>query len=128
MKNIFEINGIEFGGKQLPIIAGPCVIESRDHILHMAEKIKEITDKIKLPLIFKSSFDKGNRSSHSSFRGPGIDAGLRILEEVKQTFIISVRTDIHMASEEHFYMDLISRTLLLVFHGEGNAWLVKRVS
>jgi 3-deoxy-D-manno-octulosonic acid (KDO) 8-phosphate synthase len=76
MKNIFKINGVEFGGKQLPIIAGPCVIESRDHILYMAEKIKAITDKNKLPLIFKSSFDKGNRSSHSSFRGPGIDSVL----------------------------------------------------
>ena len=53
MKNIFKINGVEFGGKQLPIIAGPCVIESRDHILYMAEKIKAITDKNKLPLIFK---------------------------------------------------------------------------
>ena len=107
MKNIFEINGIEFGGKQLPIIAGPCVIESRDHILHMAEKIKEITDKIKLPLIFKSSFDKGNRSSHSSFRGPGIDAGLRILEEVKQTFNISVTTDIHNASQAEAVSEIV---------------------
>ena len=93
MKNIFKINGVEFGGKQLPIIAGPCVIESRDHILYMAEKIKAITDKNKLPLIFKSSFDKGNRSSHSSFRGPGIDSGLRILEDVKDTFNIPVTTD-----------------------------------
>ena len=107
MKNIFEINGIEFGGKQLPIIAGPCVIESRDHILHMAEKIKEITDKIKLPLIFKSSFDKGNRSSHSSFRGPGIDTGLRILEEVKQTFNISVTTDIHNASQAEAVSEIV---------------------
>ena len=76
MKNRFEINGVEFGGDQLPIIAGPCVIESKDHILYMAEKIKSIADKVNLPLIFKSSFDKGNRSSHSSFRGPGLDPGL----------------------------------------------------
>ena len=73
----------------------------------MAEKIKEITDKIKLPLIFKSSFDKGNRSSHSSFRGPGIDAGLRILEEVKQTFNISVTTDIHNASQAEAVSEIV---------------------
>ena len=57
MKNIFEINRIEFGGETLPIIAGPCVIESRDHILYMAEEIKKITDNNILRLIFKSSFD-----------------------------------------------------------------------
>ena len=78
MKNIFQINGIEFGGDTLPIIAGPCVIESRDHVLYMAEKIKKITDENNLPFIFKSSFDKGNRTSHSSFRGPGIDKGLPV--------------------------------------------------
>ena len=99
MKNRFEINGVEFGGDQLPIIAGPCVIESKDHILYMAEKIKSIADKVNLPLIFKSSFDKGNRSSHSSFRGPGLDPGLRILEDVKKTFDIPITTDIHNASQ-----------------------------
>ena len=99
MKNRFEINGVEFGGDQLPIIAGPCVIESKDHILYMAEKIKSIADKVNLPLIFKSSFDKGNRSSHSSFRGPGLDPGLRILEDVKKTFNIPITTDIHNASQ-----------------------------
>ena len=99
MKNRFEINGVEFGGDQLSIIAGPCVIESKDHILYMAEKIKSIADKVNLPLIFKSSFDKGNRSSHSSFRGPGLDPGLRILEDVKKTFDIPITTDIHNASQ-----------------------------
>ena len=99
MKNRFEINGVEFGGDQLPIIAGPCVIESKDHILYMAEKIKSIADKVNLPLIFKSSFDKGNRSSHSSFRGPGLDPGLRILEDVKKRFDIPITTDIHNASQ-----------------------------
>lgn len=99
MKNRFEINGVEFGGDQLSIIAGPCVIESKDHILYMAEKIKSIADKVNLPLIFKSSFDKGNRSSHSSFRGPGLDPGLRILEDVKKRFDIPITTDIHNASQ-----------------------------
>lgn len=107
MKNIFQINDVEFGGSALPIIAGPCVIESRDHILHMAEKIKKITDKNNLPFIFKSSFDKGNRSSHSSFRGPGIDKGLRILDEVKQTFNIPITTDIHNAGQANTVAEVI---------------------
>ena len=107
MKNIFQINGVEFGEDTLPIIAGPCVIESRDHILHMAEKIKEITDKNNLPFIFKSSFDKGNRSSHSSFRGPGMDKGLRILEDVKQTFNIPITTDIHNAGQADAVAEII---------------------
>ena len=107
MKNIFKINGIEFGGEKLPIIAGPCVIESRDHILYMAEEIKTITDKNNLPLIFKSSFDKGNRSSHSSFRGPGIQEGLKILEDVKQAFNILLTTDIHSADQANPVAEIV---------------------
>jgi len=107
MKNIFQINGVKFGEDKLPIIAGPCVIESRDHILHMAERIKKITDKNNLPLIFKSSFDKGNRSSHSSFRGPGVDKGLRILDDVKQTFNIPITTDIHNAGQADEVAEII---------------------
>ncbi|MDG2265872.1 MAG: 3-deoxy-8-phosphooctulonate synthase [Candidatus Marinimicrobia bacterium] len=107
MKNIFQINDVEFSEDTLPIIAGPCVIESRDHILHMAEKIMEITDKYNLPFIFKSSFDKGNRSSHSSFRGPGMDKGLRILEDVKKTFNIPITTDIHNANQADTVAEII---------------------
>ena len=79
MKKNFVINSIEFGGAGLPIIAGPCVIESQDHVLYMAEKIKKSTTAIGLPMVFKSSFEKGNRSSHTSYRGPGLDEGLRML-------------------------------------------------
>ena len=61
MKKNFVINSVEFGGTDLPIIAGPCVIESQEHVLRMAEKIKIITEDIGLPMIFKASFDKGNR-------------------------------------------------------------------
>ena len=107
MKNIFQINGIEFGGDTLPIIAGPCVIESRDHVLYMAEKIKKITDENNLPFIFKSSFDKGNRTSHSSFRGPGIDKGLRILADVKQSFNILITTDIHSESQANTVGEIV---------------------
>ena len=63
------VNGIQFGGKDLPIIAGPCVIENRDHAYKMAESISEIMDSKGFPFIFKSSFDKANRTSVKSFRG-----------------------------------------------------------
>ena len=95
MKNIFQINGIEFGGDTLPIIAGPCVIESRDHALKMAEAISEITDSLDLPYVFKSSYDKANRTSVKSFRGLGIKQGLDILSEIKQTVGVPILTDIH---------------------------------
>ena len=99
MKKNFVINSIEFGGADLPIIAGPCVIESRDHVLRMAENIKKSTANLGFPLIFKSSFDKGNRSSYASYRGPGLDEGLRILEEVKKSFDVPLTTDIHDATQ-----------------------------
>jgi 2-dehydro-3-deoxyphosphooctonate aldolase (KDO 8-P synthase) len=99
MKKNFVINNVEFGGADLPIIAGPCVIESQEHVLRMAEKIKKSTTAIGLPMIFKSSFDKGNRSSHTSYRGPGLDEGLRILEEVKKSFDVPLTTDIHDATQ-----------------------------
>lgn len=86
-------------GQPLVLIAGPCVIESREHALKTAEKIKEITDKLNVPLIYKSSFDKANRTSLSSFRGPGIDEGLKILEQVRSEFSLPVVTDIHTREE-----------------------------
>ncbi len=86
---------IVFGDQKIPFIGGPCVIESRDHSLKMAEEILKITDKLDIPFIFKSSFDKANRTSIDSFRGNGLDEGLKILEEVKDTFNVPVLTDIH---------------------------------
>lgn len=77
------------------LLAGPNVIESEDHILYMAKQIKDITSKLGLPLVFKSSFDKANRTSSKSFRGPGMSDGLKILERVKTTFDIPVVTDVH---------------------------------
>ncbi len=79
----------------LTLIAGPCQIESREHTLFMAEKIKEITDTLNIPFIFKASFDKANRSSLNGKRGIGIEKGLNILAEVKKTFNIPVITDVH---------------------------------
>jgi 2-dehydro-3-deoxyphosphooctonate aldolase (KDO 8-P synthase) len=83
------------------LIAGPCVIESRDHCLKMAEILEELIRPVKkkVLLVFKSSFDKANRSSISSQRGPGLDGGLKILEEVKKTFDLPVLTDIHLPDQ-----------------------------
>jgi len=77
------------------LIAGPCVIESEDMTLRVADELKNICIKLDVPFIFKSSFDKANRSSNSTFRGFGIEEGLRILEKVKAQFELPVLTDIH---------------------------------
>jgi len=79
----------------LPLFCGPCVIEDRDLTLRMAESISEIASRVGLPLVFKASFDKANRTSESSFRGPGLDAGLEILAEVKSSLGLPVVSDIH---------------------------------
>lgn len=77
------------------LIAGPCVIESKGLILDTAGKLKELTSKLKVPYIFKASFDKANRSSRSSYRGPGMEEGLKILAEVKRQLGLPVLTDVH---------------------------------
>src|ERR1041385_3265205 len=88
--------GFDVGLDQpLFLIAGPCVVESRQLQIDTAGKLKEITGKLGIPFIFKSSFDKANRTSASSFRGPGLDEGLRILAEVKRQIGVPVLTDVH---------------------------------
>ena len=77
------------------LIAGPCVIESMQLQLHVAGQLKEITDSLGIPFIFKSSFDKANRTSGTSFRGPGLEEGLKVLSEVKRQIGVPVLTDVH---------------------------------
>ena len=88
-----------FGGPELVLIAGPCVIESYDSCIRHATKIADIARRAKLPFVFKSSFDKANRTSHSSFRGPGLIDGLEILARVKREAGVAVLTDIHEPSQ-----------------------------
>ncbi|CRX37803.1 3-deoxy-8-phosphooctulonate synthase [Estrella lausannensis] len=83
----------------LSFMIGPCVIESEEHSIMSCGKIVEITEKLNVPFIFKSSFDKANRSSIHSFRGPGLQEGLRILKKVKETFNVPVVTDIHLPEQ-----------------------------
>ena len=87
----FEV-GID---KPLFLIAGPCVIESADLVLETASTLKDIAGALQMPFIFKSSFDKANRSSHESFRGPGLEAGLKVLDRVKRELGVPVLTDVH---------------------------------
>ena len=86
---------VRFGGPQLVLIAGPCVIESRDASLRHAARLAAIARQAAIPLVFKSSFDKANRTSHRSYRGPGLEAGLRILEQVKADTGLPLLTDVH---------------------------------
>ncbi|KHL96003.1 2-dehydro-3-deoxyphosphooctonate aldolase [Paenibacillus sp. IHB B 3415] len=77
------------------LIAGPCVIESEELVLQIAKEVKEITDELGIEYYFKASFDKANRTSIDSFRGPGLEEGLRILQKVKDTYNLKIATDIH---------------------------------
>ncbi len=91
-----QLCGFEVGLNQpLFLIAGPCVIESEQLALDTAGSLKELASQLNIPFIYKSSFDKANRSSHQSFRGPGVGQGLKILEKVKQQIGVPVLTDVH---------------------------------
>jgi 2-dehydro-3-deoxyphosphooctonate aldolase (KDO 8-P synthase) len=83
------------GGGAFPVIAGPCVIENEDLVVEMAHALASMAERLGLPLVFKSSFDKANRSSLNSFRGPGLEEGLRVLRLVKQETGLPVITDVH---------------------------------
>ncbi len=95
-----SIGKVRLGGNlPLVLIAGPCVIESEDHAFLMAERLLKIAAHAGVPLIFKASYDKANRSSGQSYRGPGLTAGLRILQKIKDRLAIPILTDIHEASQ-----------------------------
>ena len=87
--------GVAFGGGRLVFIAGPCVIESRAMALDLARRLSLLAARLKVPYIFKASFDKANRTSVDSFRGPGIEKGLDILAEIRERFNVPVLTDVH---------------------------------
>ena len=93
-KHVF-IGDIDCGSDQLFLIAGPCVIEEESLMLHTAERLKKIAANLGVPLIFKSSFSKDNRSSLEYYQGPGLEAGLRLLEKVKREVGVPILTDIH---------------------------------
>jgi 2-dehydro-3-deoxyphosphooctonate aldolase (KDO 8-P synthase) len=87
------------GGSPLVLIAGPCVIESEQHAADLAGRLVEIARRVRVPLIFKASYDKANRTSGTSFRGPGLDEGLRVLASIKARHRVPILTDVHESSQ-----------------------------
>ena len=99
MINKVKLNNFEIGGNKLTILAGPCAIESKDILFKTADFLKDLTSKLDINFIFKSSYDKANRSSINSYRGLGIEKGLSLLNEVKKEFNVPIVTDIHNPDE-----------------------------
>ena len=93
--NKIKLRDFEIGGDRLTILAGPCAIESMEVLDETAKGLKEITKKLNINFVFKSSFDKANRSSINSFRGPGMEKGLEMLAEIKRKYDLPIVTDIH---------------------------------
>src|SRR5678816_4577278 len=91
----FEIDGVRFGSGELSFLLGPCVVESLEHARKMAGAIKEIATRVGVGFVYKSSFDKANRSSIDSFRGDGMEFGLEVLAQVKKEIGVPIITDIH---------------------------------
>jgi 2-dehydro-3-deoxyphosphooctonate aldolase (KDO 8-P synthase) len=99
-KNSVQVGNVNFGNHlPLIVIAGPCAMESRDHAMNMAAALKDITDRLGIGLVYKSSFDKANRTSASSARGMGMAKALDILGEIKERFKVPVTTDVHEAAQ-----------------------------
>jgi 2-dehydro-3-deoxyphosphooctonate aldolase (KDO 8-P synthase) len=99
-RSSFEVGKIRVGGDApLFVIAGPCVIESEAHATSMAERLRAAAEELEVPLIFKASYDKANRSSVASYRGPGLKEGLRILAAIKRSTGLPILTDVHEASQ-----------------------------
>ncbi len=99
MTTSFQVGDIHIGSGDLFLIAGPCVIESEDHAIRMAEIIKGVARSLAFPFIFKASYDKANRTSIRSFRGPGLKEGLRILKKIKDELNLPVLTDVHETAD-----------------------------
>lgn len=94
-----KLRDFEIGGEKLTVLAGPCAIESQEVLNEVAQGLKEITQRLDINFVFKSSFDKANRTSINSFRGPGIEKGLEMLLKVKNEFDLPIVTDIHSPEE-----------------------------
>ena len=102
----FQVGNAVIGGGNLFLVAGPCVIESEDHAIRMAEIIKGVTRSLGFPFIFKASYDKANRTSIKSFRGPGLKEGLRVLKKIKDEVHLPILTDVHEAGDVSAVADI----------------------
>jgi 2-dehydro-3-deoxyphosphooctonate aldolase (KDO 8-P synthase) len=99
MTTSFQVGDVQIGSGSLFLIAGPCVIESEEHAIRIAEIIKGVARSLELPFIFKASYDKANRTSIRSFRGPGIKEGLRTLKKIKDQLQLPILTDVHEVAD-----------------------------
>lgn len=100
MNRVIAINGVRFGrGQPLALIAGPCVIEGREECLELAGRLARWASRRRVPFVFKASYDKANRTSLSSYRGPGLREGLAILAEIKRRYRVPILTDVHSPAE-----------------------------
>ncbi|MFO7936314.1 MAG: 3-deoxy-8-phosphooctulonate synthase [Kiritimatiellia bacterium] len=102
-----KTGNVVFGGKKLAFIAGPCVIESVDGVMTLASRLVRLAGKMNVPLVFKASFDKANRTSLDSYRGPGLEEGCAILREVRERFNVPVLTDIHEPAQAEKVADAV---------------------
>lgn len=103
-----RLNNVTFGNPdEFVLIAGPCVIESEASVLRHAEQISKIARELRIPFVFKASYDKANRSSANSFRGPGIQEGLRILSKVKKEFQLPILSDVHSVQDVELAKDIL---------------------
>jgi 2-dehydro-3-deoxyphosphooctonate aldolase (KDO 8-P synthase) len=132
MTKTINVRGVKFGGKHpLALIAGPCVIESREGCMEIAEKLVKLSKRQGIPLVFKASYDKANRTSINSFRGPGREKGLEILAEIREKYNVPVLTDIHSIEDVQVASKvvdiiqipafLIRQTDLVIAAGESGA-------
>ena len=116
MTKTVNVKGIKFGGKNpLALIAGPCVIESREACMAIADKMVKLAKKQNIPYVFKASYDKANRTSIHSYRGPGISKGLEILAEIKEKYNVPVLTDVHSVEEIHIASKVVDIIQLPAF-------------
>ncbi len=107
-KHNIGVDSIVFGETHpLVLIAGPCVIETEKNCCQIAEKIKDIADKANIPFIFKASYDKANRSSINSYRGPGVEKGIKILSKIKKEIGVPVLSDVHCCNEIDIVQDVL---------------------
>ena len=121
-----KIKNVSVGGNNpLVLIAGPCVIEGLDITLDIASTLKEITASLSIPYIFKSSYDKANRSSLSSYRGPGLEKGLEVLQEVKKKLDIPVLSDVHRFEEIESAAEVLDVLQVPAFLSRQTDFLIK---
>lgn len=102
-----NLRDFEIGGNKLTILAGPCVIETQDILSKTAEKLKIITQMLDINFVFKASYDKANRSSLNSYRGPGLEKGLKMLEKVKKEFDVPIVTDVHSPEQAKIAAEVV---------------------